>query len=423
MGNNINDGVNSTGQTQDLAATAADGEGSKTKSAIETKAISQQTSAAIKWVDDVLVLKDKFDKFWEQSFSSDPLMQTALTRSFSEFINATNMSRSSEYISLFIDENMKRGIKDKTEAEVDLVLEKAVMLLRYIQDKDLFETYYKKHLGKRLLMGKSLSIDVENQMISRMKIELGNNFTLKLEAMFKDMTISDGLTTEFKNYLANRGDTDKERIDLSVHVLTSMTWPQEIMGRQIQEGEARLQCVYPTAIDRIKLGFEQFYGSKHSGRRLTWMPHLGTADIKTTFSKVPTKGEGTKERRHELNVPTYSMIILLLFNDLPAEESLSYEEIQAQTNIPHHDLVRNLQSLSIAPKTRILLKKPMSKEILPTDRFSFNEGFVSKFFKVKVAMAQAANKVEGKEERKATEQKNDDARKYVIEAAIVRIMK
>jgi len=34
---------------------------------------------------------------------------------------------------------------------------------------------------------KSISNDLEKQMISMTKIGLGNNFTMKLEAMFKDM--------------------------------------------------------------------------------------------------------------------------------------------------------------------------------------------------------------------------------------------
>jgi hypothetical protein len=68
---------------------------------------------------------------------------------------------------LFFDENMKKGIKGKTENEVDVILDKGVTLLRYIQDKDMFERYYKKHLSRRLLMKRSVSMDVERQMISR----------------------------------------------------------------------------------------------------------------------------------------------------------------------------------------------------------------------------------------------------------------
>lgn len=395
----------------------------KNKKVVQEKSINQQTVAAIKWVEDVLALKDKFDRIWRESFESDALLQQAVTRSFAEFINSPTFPRSSEYISLFIDENMKKGIKGKTETEIDAVLEKAIILLRYVQDKDLFERYYKKHLCRRLLMNKSISNEVEKQMISKMKIELGNNFTLKLEAMFKDMTISEELTAGFKKHVEGLGEKDPKRIDLNINVLTSMTWSLETMGGTVEDGEGRSRCNFPTAVEKVKRGFEKFYNEKHSGRQLTWLANMGSADIRATFKKVQQKDGTFKERRHELNVPTYGMVILLLFNDLPADQHLTFEEIQAQTNIPASDLIRNLQSLAVAPKTRILVKEPMSKDVKPTDKFFFNEGFNGKFVKIKVGVISSGNKVESDRERRETEKKNDDSRQFCIEAAIVRIMK
>ena len=405
------------------ATPAAPEAGEKGKGPAQERSLNSQTVAAIKWVGDVLQLKDKFEKIWKQSFNSDNLLQTALTRSFADFINASSFPRSSEYISLFIDENMKKGIKGKTEMEIDTVLEKAIILLRYVQDKDLFERYYKKHLCRRLLMNKSISNEVEKQMISKMKIELGNNFTLKLEAMFKDMTISEELTSGFKQHVDGLGEKDPKRIELAINVLTSMTWPLETMGSGDDEEGKRPKCNFPTAIDKIKRGFEKYYNQKHSGRQLTWLANMGSADIKAVFPKVPQKDGSFKERRHDLNVSTYGMIILLLFNELPTGQHLTFEEIQAETSIPVNDLIRNLQSLAVAPKTRILLKEPMSKDVKPTDRFFFNEGFNGKFVKIKVGVVSSGNKVESDRERRETEKKNDDSRGFCIEAAVVRIMK
>ena len=147
---------------------------------------------------------------------------------------------------------------------------------------------------------------------------------------------------------------------------------------------------------------------------------MGDADIKATF---PRGGKDGKSRTHDINCSTYAMLILLLFNDIPNGTKISLEEIQARTNIPANDLARNLQSLAVAPKTRFLVKEPMSREINAGDRFSFNESFKSQFVKIKVGVVSAGNKVEGDRERKETEKKNNDSRGFVIEAAIVRIMK
>jgi cullin 3 len=425
MGTDINnDAIVASQAPAPASAPAPSGDGAdKTKRIVQEKSLNQQTVAAIKWVEDVLLLKDKFDKFWKESCESDGLLQQALTRSFADFINSSSFPRSSEYISLFIDENMKKGIKGKTESEIDAVLEKAIILLRYVQDKDLFERYYKKHLCRRLLMNKSISNEVEKQMISKMKIELGNNFTLKLEAMFKDMTISEELSAGYKKHVEGLGEKDPKRIDLNINVLTSMTWSLETMGGSAEDGEGRPRCNFPPAVEKVKRGFEKFYNQKHSGRQLSWLANMGSADIRATFRKVPQKDGSFKERRHELNVPTYGMVILLLFNDLAADQHLTFEEIQAQTNIPPSDLIRNLQSLAVASKTRILVKEPMSKDVKPTDKFFFNEGFNGKFVKIKVGVISSGNKVESDRERRETEKKNDDSRQFCVEAAIVRIMK
>jgi cullin 3 len=387
----------------------------------EGTAMNQATMSALKWVEQVLDLKDKFDRIWDKALQKDPTLQAAIARAFSEFINHSRFNRASEYVSLFIDDNMKKGIKDKTDAEVDVVLDKAIILLRYINDKDMFERYYKKHLSRRLLMQKSISTDVEKQMTGKMKLELGNAFTSRIEAMFKDMTLSEELTAGYKTHSAtvNQGvDDSSKSVDLNIHVLTAMTWPQDVLNNSNEDDlAARGHVIYPAEINRVKDSFTAFYNTKYHGRKLFWQPGMGTADLKARFPGP------TKERVHELNVSTYAMVILLLFNDLPAGEFLSTVDIHARTNIPRHDLDRNLQSLAVAPKTRILRKEPMSKDIKDADKFCFNEKFQSKFTRVKVGTIASANKAESDRERLRTEKKNDENRQFVCEAAIVRIMK
>ncbi|KAF7587931.1 Cullin-3 [Aspergillus hancockii] len=415
MGEDINKSATIAAQAVPTKPVEKGASGEK-KPAEKERPVNIQTASAIKWVDDVLELKNKFDRVWEESFGSDPTMQSAITTSFSEFINSN--PRSSEYLSLFFDENLKKGIKGKTDSEVDALLDNGITLLRYVKDKDLFEAYYKKHLSRRLLMKRSASMDAERQMISKMKMEVGNQFTQRLEAMFKDMTVSEDLTTSYKDYVRRAGDPDQKPIDLDINVLTSTMWPMETMS-SVKGEEVQLSCIFPKEIDKVKQSFEQFYLSKHNGRKLSWQASMGTADVRATFYR-----SNGKVQRHELNVSTYAMIILMLFNEVPQGESLTYEEIQAQTRIPDHDLVRNLQSLAVAPKTRVLKKDPMSKNVKPTDKFFFNNDFQSPFMKVRIGVVSgSANKVENQDQRKETEKRMSDERGASIEAAVVRIMK
>lgn len=121
-------------------------------------------------------------------------------------------------------------------------------------------------------------------------------------------------------------------------------------------------------------------------------------------------------KRHELSVSTYQMVILLLYN---TTNELTFKEIQEATAIPEADLKRNLMALSMA-RFKILKPEERTKMIKPEHKFTFNAGFKSKLYRVKIL--QMARPQDGAE-RKQTREKIDEDRKHQIEAAIVRVMK
>jgi cullin 3 len=382
----------------------------------QERSVTQQTQAALDWVEQVLQLKIKYDNILERAFSSDPIMEKALEQAFQDFIAAND--RSPEHVSLFLDEYLKRGIKDKTEAQVDVVLDKGILLLQYLNSIDQFETYYRKHLAKRLLMKRSVSRDMERQMLSKMKLKLGSNITQKLEGMIKDMELSDNMGSDYRTYVTELGASDTKRVDIDARILTTNQWPFETLYKMDKDRETQT-CKYPASVEKTKQLYTNFYLSKHTGRRLTWAPHLGDADIRATFG-----GTDGRTNRYELNVPTYAMVILMLYNEVADGVGLTMAEIEAETNIPHNEVVKTLTSLCQVPKWRVLKKEPAGKELLDTDKFFFNSGFTSRYVKIKIAAVVAgANKLENDDERKETRKRIDDERGHAIEAAIVRIMK
>jgi cullin 3 len=52
-------------------------------------------------------------------------------------------ARSPEYISLYVDDKLRRGLKGASEDEVEGVLDRVMILFRFLQEKDVFEKYYK----------------------------------------------------------------------------------------------------------------------------------------------------------------------------------------------------------------------------------------------------------------------------------------
>ena len=81
---------------------------------------------------------------------------------------------------------------------MSLTVHALLLLLLLSSGKDVFEAFYKKDLAKRLLVGKSASVDAEKSMLSKLKQECGAAFTSKLEGMFKDMELSKDVLVHFK---------------------------------------------------------------------------------------------------------------------------------------------------------------------------------------------------------------------------------
>ncbi|ODV94131.1 hypothetical protein PACTADRAFT_70591 [Pachysolen tannophilus NRRL Y-2460] len=370
------------------------------------------TQFAVKWVENILELMDKYEEILKKSFAYNQQLAKAINSSISQLLNTSN--NVCEYLSLFIDDCIKRAFKNRTEEECEAILDKSIVIFRHIKDKDLFEKYYKKHLAKRLLQQKSISNELERSMISKIKQELGASFTSKLEGMFRDIKISKDLSSEFKTLQLkeaaevapnNQKELSKKKLEVDVNILTTTFWPLPLTKDN--------NFKFPESLHTLKEKYENFYLSKHNARILIWAPNFGTVDIRMRF----------KKKLYEINMPTYSGAIIMLFDNQTSDKKYTFDEIYELTNIPKQELKRQLQSISVAPRTRLLIKKPMSRDVKHDDVFKINENFHSNLTKVKVSAVSLSNKPEDDSERGKTIESVDRSRKYETDAAIVRIMK
>jgi len=380
----------------------------------------------VSFISAILNLKHKYDQFVKESFRESKDFQLALKQAFEGFLNKD--TRTAQYLSHYVDDMFRKGLKGSNDVEIDQSLEQVVMVFRFLQDKDVFENFYKQHLSRRLLTGRSVNDEAEKSMISKLKSECGHQYTSKLEGMFQDMKLSEDLMKQYKNSFAASGTTAQTTgqrprlnvsgIELKVSVLTSGFWP----------GSPGAPCELPLEIQECCNRFETFYLAKHTGRRLTWQPNFGYADLKAMMP----------ESRHELNVSTYQMCILLLFN---AHQTLSYQDLHLHTNIPLDELKRHLMSLYVNPKARILVKvgneKEKTKEPQDEDLFQVNYSFECKLFRIKVPLVQMksqgldagglskADETGGSSGANGTDVPAivEEDRKHLVEAVIVRIMK
>nr|CAH7737118.1 unnamed protein product [Callosobruchus chinensis] len=342
-------------------------------------------------IQELLDFKDKVDIICGKHFQSNEVFSNIIRTAFTKFINS-KQTKPAQLLAKYIDSKLRA--KDVTEEELEVILGKVMVLFRYIQGKDIFEAFYKKDLAKRLLLGKSTNQDAEDSMIGRLKLECGTAFTSKIEGMFKDINISQNISTAFKQHLAP--NTSQSSSDLCISVLTSSFWPNY----------STYNVNLPPELGDYQAMFQKFYSSSHNGRKLVWQPDLGHCIVKATFDR------GNKE----LQVSLFQTIVLLLFNEA---EKLTFAEILELTNIETDELKRTLLSLACG-KSRVLFKITKGKEIEKEDVFCVNNRFTDKLFRVKINQIQLKESVE---EEQATEKSVLADRQFQIDAAIVRILK
>lgn len=345
-------------------------------------------------VSSLLSFKASLDMIWEESFSKNETFSNTIKDAFEHLINL-RQNRPAELIAKFLDEKLRAGNKGASEEELEGILDKILVLFRFIQGKDVFEAFYKKDLAKRLLLGKSASIDAEKSMISKLKTECGSQFTNKLEGMFKDIELSKEINESFKQSSQARTKLPSG-IELSVHVLTTGYWPT------YPPMDVRL----PHELNVYQDIFKEFYLSKYSGRRLMWQNSLGHCVLKANFPK------GKKE----LSVSLFQTVVLMLFNDA---QKLSFQDIKDSTGIEDKELRRTLQSLACG-KVRVLQKFPKGRDVEDGDSFVFHEEFSAPLYRIKVNAIQMKETVE---ENTSTTERVFQDRQYQVDAAIVRIMK
>lgn len=367
----------------------------------------------------VLAMRERYDKVVTVSFRGEKKAKKRMRESFEDFLNLD--ARAASCLAIYVDELLRVGLRGATEEQINEELQKAIVVFRYLSDKDVFENFYKQHLAKRLLGGRSVSDDAERAMASQLKAECGYQFTSKLEGMFNDMRISRDMRDTYKAYKRSQGQHGENTgsfklVDIEVDVLTNGYWPSQNVP----------PCTLPQSIQDAIDRYAKYYLEKHTGRKLSWQTSGGTAELKATFGSGPDK-----LRRHELLVSTYQMCILLLFND---RETLTLGQIRSETHIPDQELRRHLISLC-TPKHRILKKGSKGKGISSdNDTFTFNHDYTSKLKRVRIPLVKESMVTRGGEGTASAAAATagtdgsiplpvEEDRRHLVEAALVRIMK
>ncbi|TFK73584.1 Cullin-domain-containing protein [Pluteus cervinus] len=343
------------------------------------------------YVDALLDVHTKNSDIVTRSFRGEAGFVASLDKACREFINrnsatGTLTSKSPELLSKHADLLLRKNNKLAEEVDLEDALNRLMVLFKYLEDKDVFQTFYTTKLSKRLIHGVSASDESEASMISKLKEACGFEYTNKLQRMFTDMSLSKDLTDAFKDRMQqNHDDMD---ISFNVMVLGTNFWPLNPPTHDF---------VIPTEILPTYERFQKYYQTKHSGRKLTWLWNYSKNELRTNYLN----------QKYILMTSSYQMAILVQYNK---NDTLSLDELIAATSVPKDHLI---QVLALLVKAKVLVNEE-------TDQYDLNPSFKSKKIRVNLNLP---IKTETKAESTEVLKTVDEDRKYVIQATIVRVMK
>jgi len=357
------------------------------------------------YVDTILKVYKKYNDLVVNAFHNDSDFSASLDKACRRFINdnavckpPNTASKSPELLARFTDFLLKKSSKNPEEQEMEQLLNDVMVVFKYIEDKDVFQTFYSKMLAKRLIHNTSASEDLEGIMIGKLKSTCGYEYTSKLQRMFTDMPLSRDLLDRFKSYCESKDAV--LGVDFSIFVLATGSWPLQPPNTNFS---------IPKEIQICEQLFQKFYHAQYSGRKLNWLHQLSKGELRTRY--LPSNKAG-----YTLQASTYQMGILLLFNE---NDAITAEEMQISTQLTDAALKSTLLSLV---KVQVLLCSTDCEngEIEKTSKFRLNLAFKSKRAKVNINLPIAQ---QVKEENESTHKTVEEDRKLAIQAAIVRIMK
>ncbi|KAG1460061.1 hypothetical protein G6F56_006033 [Rhizopus delemar] len=373
-------------------------------SAIERISQSENEASDPKsYVDTLLESHKKYNDLTQSAFCGEAGFVAALDKACGEFVNRNKVCRgasnkSPELLARFCDQLLKKSAKNPEEEELEDVLNNVMTVFKYVEDKDVFQKFYSKMLAKRLVNGTSASDDAEGSMISKLKEACGFEYTSKLQRMLTDMSLSKELNEEFKGSVQRDTETQSSNADFNILVLSAGSWPLSAPSTSFN---------LPDDVVQMYDKFQQFYQTKHIGRKLNWLFQLSKAELKTHYLK-------SSKVSYTFMVSAYQMGVLLQYNNA---DSYTYEELETSTALAPEALN---PALGILVKAKVLLLRDGANVGDAGTRYVLNHEFKSKKVRINLNMQM---KMEQKAETDETHKTIEEDRMFVMQAAIVRIMK
>ncbi|KAL4233301.1 Cullin-5 [Mactra antiquata] len=390
------------------------------------------TSDSEKYVEQLLELFNRFSALVREAFNDDPRFLTARDKAYKNVVNDTSVfkleipiknkgmgtktqpeSKCPELLANYCDMLLRKTPLSKklTSEEVEKKLRDVLLVLKYVQNKDVFMRYHKAHLTRRLILDTSADNEKEENMVEWLReVGMPADYVNKLARMFQDIKVSEDLNQEFKD--AHRNNNEYIADSINIKILNAGAWARS---------SDRLSVSLPMELEDYIPQVEDFYRQKHSGRKLQWH-HLMSNGIITFCNDIG---------RFDVEVTTFQMTVLFAWNQR-SKDKISYESLKLATELPDAELRRTLWSLVAFPKIKRQVLCCSSEVKSPKDITDGTQFWVNQEFAlIKNGKVQKRGKINliGRLQLSTEKSKEEDnegimqLRILRVQEAIVKIMK
>ncbi|KAJ8707614.1 hypothetical protein PYW07_011291 [Mythimna separata] len=363
------------------------------------------------FVNAMLSLHGKYSKLFGEVFGGAQAFVGALDKACSAVVNSRlpsdGSARAPELLARYCDALLRK--RAGGDADVDDKLAAAIVVFKYVDDKDVFQKYYARALARRLIHQLSASMEQEEAMINRLKAACGYEFTNKLHRMFTDVAVSADLNAKFQQHL--RDNNLATSTGFFIQVLQAGAWPL---------GGAMAPLAPPQQLERPARLFEAFYRASFNGRRLAWLHHLCTGDLRTRYTP----------RLYHISATTPQCALLLSFETVDVWNARELRDSLQLAGDAWHRHLRPLLDAGLLIATGDVGSET-EDDTSADATIALNLAFSCKRTKVRLTCANAPNHPGGSSSSNSgtaaepgeTAAHCDDDRKMYLQAAIVRIMK
>ncbi|CAL8100197.1 unnamed protein product [Calicophoron daubneyi] len=324
---------------------------------------------ADKYVCRLLDLYNRFSRIVEEAFNNDPLLLSSRDKAYQEIVNNTEVfttsipssvrsdvrrleSRCPELLASYCDLLLRKSPINRrlTSDEIESRLKSVLLVLKYVNSKDIFMRVYKSHLMRRLILETSADNEMEEMMVDRLRaVGMPAEQVNKLGRMFQDIKLSHDLTVALKEYIANQPSNYSTSVNPSLDIMNILILSS---GSWLLRSDQKTPISLPVELEDFLPQIEDFYRQKHQGRSLVWQHHLSHGVLYFCSNRG----------KFELELTTFQIVVLYAWNRR-FDQRLQLDSLLTATGLQESELRRTLWSLSEHPKMeqQIILYSPKVK--------------------------------------------------------------